>query len=106
MDTLLLGANLSRAILGYADLTNADLSNTDITDSDLRYVDLTNTTLYLTDLRESLFECNGLNTTNLLSIQIKSISLIQILKKYLVANRNDPTRTMLSNCNVTGGNIR
>ena len=87
-------------------MTNTDLSNTDITDSDLHYVDLTNTTLYLTDLREYLFKCNGLYTSNF-TINTNQVHIVDSnLKKYLVANKKDPTRTMLSNCNVTGGEIR
>ena len=60
----LLSAIIAHFILGYADLTNANLSNTDITDSDLRYIDLTIPHSILRIIRESLFECNGLNTTN------------------------------------------
>jgi uncharacterized protein YjbI with pentapeptide repeats len=47
------------------DLTDAILFNVDLTDADLRDSDLTNADLSLTSLNGSVFNCESLNTADL-----------------------------------------
>jgi uncharacterized protein YjbI with pentapeptide repeats len=63
-NTSLFNADLTDADLSNADLIYADVSNADLTNTDLRSSNLTNANLNLANLRDSLFDCNSLNTTS------------------------------------------